>query len=227
MEDILVSEQLWKYLGLPEWLTLRSTDRRFHSLLDAETPFKGMASSMTFQGHVTGEGNMRQRVILESFLASPNFQGRSLFCGLTSEIRNIQVALKYAGGYAINLWSDEGNIPEPLPAGLLDLLSLQSYDPGPQPPSHFQVSADFVRDPRTSLLCVPAWDPIYLDIANEQYVLYSLGKFMPFIVKSSYQITGETVTLSTHLLLLPKLTNPHMITNPIWLDREESHEESG
>ena len=222
MEDVFSSEELWKYLKLSDWLVVRSTNHRFRTLLDGETPFKGMARSMTIQGYVTGNASMKQQVMLESFIESNRRSSvdRNLFRGITSHVANFQVARKYAGGFAIHLWSVV-KILEPLPAGLLSLLALRSDERVPEAASRSQVSADAVGVVQARLLHVPCEDLIYVDIANEQYVVNKSGNFMPFRLKWSYKITGETVTLSTDLHRQARLMNPHLISSLIWVDHDQ------
>jgi hypothetical protein len=229
--DVLISQDLWRYLSLPDWLILRSAGRRFRTLLDCETVFKGIATALstTEQTYVTGKATWKQRVILDHLASTPSFTGRTLFRGVTSQVWAFSAALKFADGYAFTVWY---NVRMPnLCAGLLAMLGLRQHRVAMDAYTH--VSGDFihssfddldVRNDRCRLVYVRTSQRLLLDIQREMYVLGNPGNLREFKLQCTYAVSDGAVELETSVHTNVAQHIGGLLSAPVWIERSEMQE---
>jgi len=228
--DVLTSEDLWRYLSLPDWLILRGASRRFRTLLDCETVFKGISLCNRKQTYVTGKPTWKQRVIFGHLASTPGFTGSTLFRGLTSRAGSFNPALKFADGYAFTIWYGV-RMPN-LCNGLLAMLRLRQQ--GQTMDAYTHVSADFIPSPldvtdgldvnhRCRLIFVRTSQRLLLDIMREMYLLGDPpGDLKEFTLQSTYAVTDGTVSLETRIHCTNVAqNNGGPLSAPVWVDRSE------
>jgi hypothetical protein len=192
--DILGSEELWRYLALTDWVRVKQTCRAFWHLLESESVFKGLCSTLSGPSFVTGTPTWRQRYFLQHYVLS----------WLRARRQPREVQLDWNSGWVAHKFPPFGYTfelhqhvfwPSSVPVTLLSILNLR--------PSR-RVHADCMHMTEAStrrrgrLLYFSTDLPIFWD--QRRYVCEDGGRFFNMALRCNYHVSQGAVVMLARVI---------------------------
>ena len=204
--DILVSEELWRYLSLPDWIRVRQTCRAFLHHVESETVFK-VLSSLSGPCFVTGEPTWKQRLFLQHYV-SRRLRSRRQPSELRVKPDAGWISHKFPPfGYALELHQHTywpSNVPGSLLAGLNLIPSRCVHDESEE-------MRESSKRRRGRLLYFYTDLPVFWD--SSRFVCQDRGCYYAMALRCTYHVAHGAVAMVTEVI-----KQPHQPTEPVPLD---------